>query len=250
MLSIRRFVLVLTLICVACKPDDTPKPAKPAAGPQVRATVVTIRTTIEPGQTAHTHTLMIVGDRARSTGERDRWRLYDTKAKTVTFVDDVAQTIRTEPLKTLMARRRTAAGSAVPAYYPRLRLVATGEKKPLHNASAERHVMESGRYRRELWLAEHPAIPSGLFAMMHASEAVSSPLAPMMRAADEALLATKAFPLADHTEVPLAEGKMVVDRSVVSIAQQQVAEGALALPKNYKDVTPKPPAPTKNKKKR
>ena len=240
----RRIAIFLTLLCVACKPD-APKPAKPAAGPQVRATVVTIRTTIEPAKTAHTHTLVIAGDRARDTGERDAWRLYDTKANTVTFVDDVARTIRTEPLPAILARRRTATAASVAPYYPRVKLVATAEKKPLHGATAEQHVLESGKYKRELWLAEHPAIPGGLFAMMHASDALSSPLAPMMRAADEALLAARGFPLTDHTEVPLADGKMVVDRSVVSIAQQQVPEGVLALPKGYKDLTPKPPAPTK-----
>jgi hypothetical protein len=193
---------------------------------------------------------MIVGNRARSTSERDQWRLYDLTEKTVTFVDDVAQTIRTERLNALITRRRTATATAIPAYYPRLKLVPTGDKKPLHNASAERHVIESGRYKRELWLAQHPALPAGLLGMMYASEPVSSPLAPMTRAVDEALLATNTFPLADRSEVPLANGTMVIDRSVVSIAQQQVSEGALALPKNYKDLTPKPPAPAKSKKKK
>lgn len=213
----------------------------------MRATVVTIRTTIEPAKTSTTHTLIISGNRARSTGEHDAWRLYDTKANTVTFVDDIAKTIRTEPLRTILSRRRAAHAAVLPAYYPRVKLVATGERKPLQNASAERNVIESGRYKRELWLAEHPAIPPGLFAMMHASESISSPLAPIMRAADEALLNAKGFPLVDHTEVPFGDAKMVVDRSVVSIAQQQVPETALALPKGYKDLTPKPAPGAKKK---
>jgi hypothetical protein len=211
--------------------------------PQVRATVVTIRTTIARDETTRDHTLVIANGRARATNELDMWRLFDTKNNTVTFVDDIEKTVRTEPLAKLIAARRKVNESALPSHYPRVTFERTNEAKAVAGANATRHVVELGAYRRELWMAEHPAIPRGLFAMMHASEVPSSPLAPLARALDEALMTTRGFPLIDHSEVPLANAKLVVDRTVVSVAQRDVPEAMLAIPKGYKDLTPKPAPP-------
>ena len=231
-MTCRRLVPVLILVCVACKP--APQAAKPAAasGPHVRATVVTIRTTTQPDNKTVTQTLVIAGDRARETNERDTWRLYDTKANTVTYVDDIAKTIRTEPLAQIVKRRRGALANALPDHYPRATLTR-GAKRTLQGVVAEQSIVTAGAFRHELWLGEHPAIPRGLFAMMHASETLSSPLAPMMRAAEESLLATRAFPLAEHIELAYGKSKIVVDRSVVSITQQDVPASLVTPPNGY-----------------
>jgi hypothetical protein len=242
----RLCLLLLITICIACKPAPTPSRTKQAAaGPQVRATLVTIKTTMQPENRTHMRTIVVAGDRVRDTGEQDNWRLFDMKAKTVTFVDDAARTIRTEPLQAILTRRRAAIAAALPAHYPRVRLVKPGTKKMLQGIPAEATVIESGGYRRELWIGEHPAIPQGLFAMMVASESTTSPLAPMMRDVEEALLAARGFPLADRAEVAVGNEKVIVDRAVVSIADRQVADAMVAPPKNYRDLTPKPPAPKK-----
>lgn len=230
----KRFLLIVAL-CLACKPaQEQQQPAKPsAAGPQVRATVVTIRTTV--GEKSHDHTLVIAGNRVRNTGEQDTWRLYDTKANTVTFVDDVERTIRTEPLSAIAARRRAADAVKIPPQYPRARLARSKETKPLHGATAHAVAIESGTYRRELWLAEHPSIPRGLFAMMHVSDPTTSPLAPMMSAVDQALAGERGFPLVDKATM---DGKVIVERTVTGIVQRDVPQTLLALPKDYKDTTP------------
>jgi hypothetical protein len=229
-------LLLLVAVCISCKPaqQPPPQPAKPsAAGPQVRATVITIRTTA--GERTIEHTLLIAGSRVRNTGEHDVWRLYDTKANTITFVDDVERTIRTEPLHAIAARRRTANAAAIPPQFPRARLVRTNQTKPLQGATARAAVIESGDYRRELWLAEHPSIPRGLFAMMHVSDTTVSPLAPMMGAVDQALAAERGFPLVDRSTL---KDKVVVERAVTGIAQRDVPQALFALPKGYKDTSP------------
>lgn len=234
----RHLCILLVAVCIACKPA-TQQPAKPAAaaGPQVRATVVTIRTTIEPEKKTLTHTLVIAGDRARSTNEQDTWRLFDTKAKTVTFVDDVARTVRTEQLPALVARRNTANATALPAHYPRAEFARTNERRAIQGVNAQKVTIEAGDYERELWLGEHPSIPRDLFAMMHASETPTSPLAPMMRDADRELVSVRGFPLLDRTTVPAGDGELVVERAVVGISQRDVPESMLAIPKGYKDGT-------------
>jgi hypothetical protein len=215
---------LLILVCTGCKQPPPEKTAAPAAGPQIRATVVTIRTTIQPDNKTYTHTLVIARGRARSTGELDQWRLFDTNAKSVTFVDDIAKTARTEPMQALLKKRREALAAALPSYYPRARITRTKTGM----------VIEVGNYRRELELSDNRAIPRGLFAMMHASDPASSPLAPIMRAADDVLTNTQLFPARDHSELPYGDKKLIVDRTVVSIVERSVPESMLTVPRGYK----------------
>lgn len=242
-MTYRTLFLVLA-ICVACKPtpQQTAKPGAPG-GPQVAATVISIRTTV--GEKATKHEIVIAGGRARSMNEQDIWRLYDTKAGTVTFVDDIEKTIRVEPLRSMLDKRRATMAAAIPAHFPRAKLTR-GTTKPLLGVNAQQHLIEAGAYNRELWLAEHRAIPDNLFTLMLASDAPSSPLAPMMRDVDAVLLQAKGFPLADRSEVPLGKGTSVVERTVTGIASRQVPEAMLQIPRDYRDVTPKP-ASTKTK---
>ena len=231
----RRLGILLIAVCLSCKPAAK-EPAKPAAaGPQVRATVVTIRTTID--KKSHDHTIVIAGDRARSTSEQDTWRLFDTKAKTVTFVDDVGRTVKTEPLAQIVARRNAANAAALPAHYPHAKLTRTTDRKTLQGVSAEKLTIASGGYARELWIGEHPSIPRDLFVMMVASETPSSPLAPMMKDVDRELASVRGFPLLDRTTVPVGKGELVVERAVVGISQREVPESMLTVPRGYRDGT-------------
>lgn len=228
-----RLALLVIAVFISCKPARPP--ARPAAGPQVRATVVTIRTTIQPEKKTSTHTLVIAGDRARITSEHDVWRLFDTKAKTVTFVDDIARVARTQPFPELVRQRNTTNAAALPAHYPHAEFERTKERRAMHGVTAEKATITSGGYERELWMAEHPSIPRDLFAMVHASERMSSPLAPMMRDVDRALVEARGFPLLDRTTVPVGGGELVVERTVIGIAQRDVPAGLVTIPKGYEE---------------
>lgn len=237
-IAILRVALLLPLaIFNACKPAPSEPAAPKAALPTVRATVITIRTTMKPEDRTQTRTLVIAGDKARDTGEQDVWRLFDTKANTVMFVDEIARTVRTEPLKEIIAKRRAMTAGSLPAHYPRVRLVRPGTKRSMQGVTAEVMVIEIGAYKRELWLGEHRSIPRGLFAMMTASDPPTMPLAPMMRAVDEALIDTRGFPLGDHAEVPVSNDKVIVDRTVVGIGTKDVPAMLLEVPKGFRDLT-------------
>jgi len=235
-----RALLLLLAISVACKPaGKQPADAKPGAGPQFTATVVSIRATSEPEKKSTNHEIVIANGRARDLSRLDVWELYDTKAGTVTVVNDLAKSYRVHPLPALLQRQQAALAASIPPHYPHAKL-SRGASKPLLGVPAQQHVVEVGEYRRELWLAEHPSIPENLFAMMLAATAPSSRLEPMMRAAESELLQAKGFPLVDRTEIALGEQKLVYDRTVTAVGQRQVAEALLQVPKGYKDE--KPPA--------
>lgn len=232
---ISRVAILLVAVCVACKPAPSGPSRAVDTTPKVRATVVTIRTTIQPANRVYDHTIVIVGDRARSTVEQDVWRLFDLKARTVTFVDDIEEAIRTEPIDTIVARRKNALNGALPPHYPTVTFARNGATKVMFGVTAEEAVIESGDYRRELWLADHPSIPDGLFAAMHASDPLTSPLAPMMRAVDSALVDVREFPLVDHAEISYGKQKLVIDRAVVNIAQRDVPETLITWPRGYRE---------------
>jgi hypothetical protein len=228
----------LLIVFIACKP--APPPAKPAAapaGPRTRATVVTIRTTIQPGNKTTSHTLVIAGGRARSSDELDSWRLFDLAGGSVTFVDDIEKTYRVVPLAQLENNLRDTLDEPVPAGLPRAQIAATKATKPIVGVPAAQSVVKLGGYTRELWIGQHPLIPPRLFAMMIASEPPSSPLSPVMDKVDDALLKVNGFPLAEHSELAYGKKKMTVDKEVTSIEQHDVPAAMLNVQGGYRDVT-------------
>lgn len=207
--------------------------------PQTRATVVTIHSTVMPQKKTYDHAIVIAGSLARATGEQDAWRLFDLKAKTVTFVDDVAKTIRTEQLADLARRHLDAQADALPPHYPRATYERTEEHRTLQGANATKSVIATGQYSRELWLAEHPAIPKDLFAMMVLTQEPSSPLEPMMLDVDRALQKERGFPLLDRTTIPVGKSDMVIEHTVTGIVQKDVPRSLLALPADYRNLSQK-----------
>jgi hypothetical protein len=227
--------MLALLLLAACNPSArTPTP--PSNEPKIHATVVTIQTTIQPSNKSYVHTLFIANDRARSGDEVDEWRLFDMAQKRVTFVDDLAKTYRSESFDDVVSSHREQIARAVPDGIPRAQFDVTSEQKTLQGVPAKRSVVRLGAYQRELWIASHPLIPKGLFAMLHASEPVSSPLSGMMRTVDDALLEVQGFALADHAELPYENTKMVVDNTVVKIEQRDVPASWLKVGADYREV--------------
>ena len=210
--------LALALLALAACKQEVRKTAAPAPTvPQVRATVITIETKIQPDNKTFTHTIVIAGDRARSLDETDRWRLFDLKANRVTFVDEIAKTVRTEEVKPATAQDTA----------PHITFESTNDSKALLGVPARRCVIRAGGYAHELWMGAHPAIPSQLFAMMLATE---RPLGD----ADRALLATRGFPLAEHAELPYLNKKLVVDKTVMNVESKNVPASLFEIPADFK----------------
>jgi len=228
---------VLLIALIACKPTPPPPVKKAAAPPQLRATVVTIETTIQPGNKTTSHTLVIANGRARSGDELDSWRLFDVANDRVTFVDDVARTFRTVSRAQLEKDLRAALAGPLPDALPRAQISATKAAKTLQGVAAVQSVVKLGGYTRELWIGKHPLIPPRLYSMMIASEPPSSPFVPVMKSVDEVLMQVDGFPLAEHSELTYGNKKMTVDRQVTSIVLRDVPVGWLNVRGDYRDIT-------------
>jgi hypothetical protein len=219
---------------LACRSEVKKAEQHAAAVPQVRATVITVQTTVAPENKSFTHTIAIGRDRARSLDESDQWRLFDLKANTVTFVDDITKTYRTESLQSLIAKRQRALAAPLLEGTPRATIAQTHETKPLLGTTATRWTIKTGSYARDLWLGVHPAIPPQLFAMMVASDLPESPLAPMMKSVDAALLDMRGYPLVDHSELPYGNKKIVIDENVSSVETKDVPASLFNVPADFK----------------
>ena len=236
-MKLSAFLITLAFL-FACNKPPAPPAAPKKNGPTMRATVVTIQTTIQPANKTYSHELVIANNRARSTDEADQWRLFDFAQKQVTYVDDIAHTVRVQSFADAIADRRAAVARPVPDGLPHAQFVVTNAQKTLQGVATKQSVIRLGAYQRELWIGSHPLIPRGLFAMLQASEPASSPLAGITRAADEALMEVQGFPLADHAELPYENKKLVVDNTVVKIEQRDVAVELLAVSGKYTQRNP------------
>lgn len=212
--------------------QKTPVPG--TAGPSVRATVVTIRETLQPSNKTYTHSLMIANNLARSGNEVDAWRLFDLKKEQVTFVDDTTKTFRVATLKDLTKQHRDAYATKPAPELPLAQWIASNEKKTINGFDATKSTVKMGGYQRELWIADKTPIPPQLFAFMRASEPAPSPVAGVARAVDDVLLNVRGFPVADHAELPFDNRKLVVDRVVEKIERKDVPASWFQVPRGYR----------------
>ncbi|MFZ2489960.1 MAG: hypothetical protein WA208_00610 [Thermoanaerobaculia bacterium] len=249
---ISRRLILLLLVVSACKPGSQQAPAAGnTAEPKIRATVVSIRTTQRPSNAVHAHQIVIANGKARNTGERDIWRLFDTEKKTVTTVDDVTGTYSTEAAEVLLRRQRAVLRERPPSKVARLEYRLTDETREMFGATARQAVATAGAYRRELWIADHPAIPQELFSMMQASTPPSSPLVSAGAELELALLDLDGFPMIDRYELPFGQsGRFAADHLVVGVAERDVPQSVLMIPPSYRDVTPRPPPPDRSRKRK
>ena len=228
----------VVLLFSACGP--TPPADRPAvrglAVPKANAAVVTIRTTVQPADRTTNHTLLIGQSKARSTDEAETWRLYDFNARTVTFVNDLDRSYRTESADALIARRRAALRRPTDREMPSAQFQATGAQRLILNVPATQSVIRLGGYQRELWFASHPMIPDGLFALMHASAEPATRLGTIVAEADEALLSARGFPFLDRAEMPYGKSNMIAERTVVSVQRRDIAASLLEIPQGYREI--------------
>jgi hypothetical protein len=95
-----------------------------------------------------------------------------------------------------------------------------------------------GGYQRDLWVANHPALPPRLYTLMYLSQPATSPFAPIMKEVDDALLNLRGFALADRAELAYGRSKMIADTIVVKIEQRDIPESFLNVSSKYQAITP------------
>lgn len=233
-------LIALCIVAAACSKPAPPKRTSPVV-PRMRVTVLVMHTNILPDRRAYTHLVMLAGDKVRLGDETDHWRLFDLKNETVTFVDAVAKTYRTEPAAKLIRDRLALVSSAASESVPPARFSAAAEERTLLGFRAKQHVIQAGPYRREIWMSSSTPIGNRFFAMLVASDPMSERYASMMRDVTRALLSLKGFPVFDRSDMPYDGATMTVERRVVKIVARDVPVAFMTIPVNYRNLTPNEP---------
>jgi hypothetical protein len=231
----------LTWACVwialtACAQEKSALRRGPAEV-QVPATVITVETRVQPDNHTFRHRIIIAGGLARSDDEFDRWRLFDFANQRVTWVDDIARTLRSQPLEDAASERRKAAEGPVPDHAPRAEFIRTGVTRTVAGVPTTQVIVRAGGYEREMWIGQPQNVPAGLFAAFFATEPADGKYEPIMREVDDALLDLRGFPMTDHAELPYGESKLVVDRNVVRIERKNVPQSLLQVDSTYREIT-------------
>ena len=226
----RRFrIAVITVLLAACKRPALP-PHPPDQTPKTRATVITMRTTLQPPAQTVSQTIAIADRKARVSTDADTWRLFDFAQKQVTFVDTIAKSSRIETFASLVARRQKALTAPPREGSPHVQSGPTGARRTIAGVPSSEWVLREGAYQRHVWIGRHPSIPDDLFAMLQSSAAPSASVTGPVRSAEEGLLRIPGFAMADHAELPYGRNKMVVDTVVLSVEQRDVPQSWFNVP--------------------
>jgi hypothetical protein len=234
-------LLVVVAALAACGEAPTQPPAARKL-PQIEATVVTLRTTVTGSDRAVIHRVVASDGKARIGNELDRWRLFDFTNKTVTFVDEVERSFRTETFDAVLATRRTATSKALPGQLPRARVESSQETRTIAGVPGQRHSILLGAYRRDLWLSREPVVDPMFFTILSATEPIEAEFAGIMRDAYPRLAALRGFPLLDRSELPVGAELVIAERIVEKIEQTSIPAVWLQIPEGYEDKTPTAPA--------
>jgi hypothetical protein len=220
-----------------------PKPdAQQRRLPTVPATVLSIRMSI-PGERASVYLVAMHDQKVRIGSEADRWRLFDLRNRSITFVDDVGRTFRTRTMADLLRDRSALMARDLPAGVPLARVEPIAGAKTVAGIPASGFRITVGGYERELWISQRVLFSPDFLSMYLASESIGTPFAAVMRDAYRSLGTMRGFPVHDHSEMPWGEGRLVIERTVTSQEQRNVPAVWFEIPPGYRDLTPASPSP-------
>ncbi len=223
-------IIVALLLITSCR--QPPPPPPPAGRNQVRARILTIRTSIPDQKTTLTSRILLFDGKVRLDDELDQWRLFDFRNSTLTTVNEISHTYRTESFETVLARREALISADRPQL-PAATFEPTGDEDTILGYPAKRYRIRLGTYIRDLWISDQPLISSRFLAVKLATDRMQPAGAPALRTAWDPLTALQGFPLVDRSEVRYGKTRLVFERKLVSIGTSDVAASWFEIPPGF-----------------
>ncbi|HXI12509.1 MAG TPA: hypothetical protein VNM92_07670 [Thermoanaerobaculia bacterium] len=249
-------LVIAMFALVACSQDRAaPEAIKPPAeaaagterttertadGPQVEATLITVRTVTLPGVREFSHQTVVAEGKVRMSDEVDRWRLFDLEQDTVTWVDDVAKTYRTHRGDALRREATATAESSLPHGLREAEWFRTGAQRNIAGVNAQQYVIKIGAYNRQLWVGSLPRVPGKFLSLAFASDMNKGPYRGLMRKAMPAMIALEGFIMFDRSDMQVGRDSLSIERTVTKVEQGRVSRAWLAIPSGYRDAESNP----------
>lgn len=225
----------------ACTKPDLPIPglarlSRP--GRRVRARVLSIRTNMSGRPHGFRHLVIYANNRVRIGNEVDSWRLFDLAARTVTTVDDVKRTYKTESLSTVVRKHRQLLATPIPDLIKPAEIEIVPQPESWNNIPIRRYRIRVGGYRRELWMSTTIIIPEPFWVLYLATEPLDGPYAGILQKANGLLLHSTGFPVVDRSDMEYDGKKFVIEKVLEKVEDRAVPVSWLEVPAGYKNLTP------------
>jgi hypothetical protein len=218
--------LALTLAC------REPAPQQPPPPPAVAATVLVYETVVAHEHRSYRWQVVTDGVRVRFGDEAERWRLIDTKARTIAFVDQSRRTTRIVPFDVALAARETLLAAPLPQGAP-LAKVSEESAGLVNGRDALRVSVEAGGYKRTMIFSIAPILPPTASAMKWATDAIDAEYAGVIRDLMPAILSKQGTLLADRNEITYAGGAMAVETRLVSVTTSRLPKSLFDIPVGF-----------------
>lgn len=234
------FVAFLATVIASCDEPPEPSPPPPANG-QISATVASFRVTATPGGAETVEQIAVANNLIRFPDETGRWRLFDIEAGNVTIVDEISREVERRSFDEVLDELRSASRQA--SRGPVAAITGTGDIETIAGFEAERFLVtiEEG-YERELWISSRPLFHSDLFLLRMATDSFPAENLPVLRRVISLIDETGGFPVLDRSRMVLDGEEYTIERSLMTVADQQVPASWFELPSWARAVLTEPPA--------
>jgi hypothetical protein len=222
------FALVLAL-ALACREQEPPPPPPP---PSVAATVLVYETVVGHENRSFRWQVLTDGERVRFGDDADRWRLFDSRAKTITFVDQIRRTTRNVSFDEALAARTKLLAAPLPEGAPRARVI--------DGRDALRVSVEAGGYRRTMHFSAAPILPASTSTMKWATDPIEAEYAGVIRDLMPAIVSKQGTLLSDRNEITYDGGAMSIETRLVSVTRSRLPKSLFVVPVGFRPGGPEP----------
>jgi hypothetical protein len=226
-------LLVALFVLAACGGAEkkTEAPAAPQPPPDsIQALMLTYETVLSPdGRTARFH-VASDGTFVRLGNETETWRLFDTKSRTITHVDQTAGTATEVTFEEAIAERTRELAAAPTEGAPTASIVE-GPGEPERGHETHRVHIKVGAFSREIVLSKEVLLPGEFFAMKVVTDPVDPRYAAILKDITPVLLRQNGTLLSEMNRLELPEGEPVTATTrLVSVSTVPLSRQAFTVP--------------------
>lgn len=234
-------VALACAVLLACSEPELPLPRliRPMSrGPRVQAKVLSIRTNMSGKPHGFRHLIVHANHRVRIGNEVGSWRLFDLTARTVTTVDEVTRTYRTDSLSTIVRKHRQVLATPIPDLIKPAAVEILPEPTSWNSIPIQRYRIRLGGYRRELWMSTTPILPEPFWVLYLATEPLEGPYAGILQKANGLLLQSTGFPVVDRSDMEYDGKMLVIEKVLEKVDHRAVPASWLEIPRGYQNLSP------------
>lgn len=173
------------------------------------------------------------GERVRFGDDADRWRLFDTRARTIVFIDDTRRTQRTVTFEDALASRERLLAASLPEGAPRA-VVSEEPAGIVDGREATRVTIVAGGYKRTLVYSTASLLPAPASVMKWTTDPIEPEYAGVIRDLMPAIVSKTGTLLADRNEIAYEGGAMAVETRLVSVERSRLPRSLFQVPAGFR----------------